>query len=65
MATVAQINKPTCSLVSDQGRTILVTQEVFEAIASHIIGKTTGAVEIEFKDGGIAGVKSTTVRRYK
>jgi hypothetical protein len=65
VATVAQINKPTCSLVSEQGRTIVITQEVYEAIASHVIAKTTGMVKLEFKDGGIAGVESTTVKRYK
>jgi hypothetical protein len=52
-------------LVAPDGRPIVVTRELFEALEEMTRRRASGSVTMEFREGRVAGVRQVVEKRYK
>lgn len=51
-------------ILTPGGSFIKVSEELFEAINDFSMHKWTGSIELQMRDGGIAGVEANHKKRY-
>jgi hypothetical protein len=65
MATQAYNLERLYAIISPNGESVVVTRELFVAMKDFRDRKEFGSITIEYRSGGIAGIKSLTERKYK